>query len=153
MSDYWLGVLTTPMVVVAGVAVFVLGVRAEAALRHRGLTFEAKWKRDTGRISDYTLRHDIWWERRFGPVFVGGWYREPPRYLEPPRRLVNRWFGVGSPDGPCWMAFRSRDLGPATEPTQQAPATCTHPNCREHGKSPCEGIGCDGREIEETTDA
>lgn len=30
---------------------------------------------------------------------------------------------------------------------------CHHPNCQKHGKSPCEGIGCDGREIGEPTDA
>lgn len=28
--------------------------------------------------------------------------------------------------------------------------SCTHPNCAEHGKSPCDGVGCDGREITST---
>lgn len=111
MTDYWLGVLTTPTLVALGFGAFVLWIRVGMALGRRGLTFEVKWKRHPERVSDYTLRHDVWWERRFGPIFVGGWYREPPRYQEPSPRLINRWVGVGSPSGPCWVAFRSRDLG------------------------------------------
>jgi hypothetical protein len=118
MTDYWLGVLTTPTLVVVGIAAFALWVRAVIALRRRGLTFEVKWNRNPERVSDYVLRHDIWWERRFGPIFVGGRYREPPRYKEPSPRLINRWVGIGSPDGPCWMGFRSRDLGPVA-PTEE----------------------------------
>lgn len=40
------------------------------------------------------------------------------------------------------------------EQTDAAPAEpCTHPNCETHGKSPCEGIGCDGMTDAERTEA
>ena len=26
---------------------------------------------------------------------------------------------------------------------------CSHPNCAVHGKSPCEGVGCDGRDADD----
>lgn len=106
MSAYWLGVLTTPTIVAALWLLTDSWFRAVAALKHFGFTFEAKWTRDVEGISDYTLRHDIWWERSFGPFFAGGWYHERSRG---PR--FNRWIGVGRADGPCWMAFRKREFG------------------------------------------
>jgi hypothetical protein len=29
---------------------------------------------------------------------------------------------------------------------------CHAPNCQQHGKSPCKGVGCDGRTDEERTE-
>lgn len=114
--DYWLGVLTLPALALAAFLAFVAYVRGTAALDTRwGISFSARWRRGADKISDYTLRHDIWWERSFGPVFVGGWYREPPRYKESSPRLFNRWIGLGRVEGPCLMVFRKRDLGEAPE--------------------------------------
>lgn len=113
MSAYWLGVLTTPALAILLFGAFVAYVRAMTALDQLGFTFEVKWKRATERISDYTLRHDIWWERSFGPVFVGGWYFERSRWTQ-----VNRWIGIGRAGGPCWMAFRSRVLTRVTSPAE-----------------------------------
>ncbi|KQP62923.1 hypothetical protein [Nocardioides sp. Leaf285] len=39
-----------------------------------------------------------------------------------------------------------------THPTTFVPDDgypCTHPNCEQHGKSPCEGVGCDGLDDQE----
>lgn len=113
MSAYWLGVATPFLVAGVGLAGFAIWVRAVEALAARGFTVEMKWRRNAQGISRYVIEHDIWWERSFGPVFAGGWYREPPRYEEPLTRLVNRWIGVGRVDGPCVMFFRCRDLGSA----------------------------------------
>ena len=33
--------------------------------------------------------------------------------------------------------------------TSDAPGVCTHPNCETHGKSPCEGVDCSGRDAED----
>lgn len=110
MSGYWLGVLTTPALALALFLAFAAYVRALMVLDGWGFAFEIKWKRPierAERISEYTLRHDIWWERSFGPVFVGGWYFE-----RSDRRQVNRWIGLGRAGGPCWMAFRKRPLPP-----------------------------------------
>lgn len=110
--DYWLGVATLPLVAAAAFVAFVAWVCAIEALDARfGISFEAKL-RDFSNISDYTLRRDIWWERSFGPVFVGGWYRENPKYDAPSHAFATRWIGLGSPNGACVMAFRKQDLGP-----------------------------------------
>lgn len=111
MRAYWLGVLTTPAVLLAVFGLFVAWLRVANAFVRRGITFQAKWRRGTDRISEYTLRHDIWWERSFIAVFTGGWYREQPIYGASSRARLNRWIGVGRPNGPCLMAFHSRDLG------------------------------------------
>ena len=95
-ADYWLGVLTIPAAAVVCVVAVAAYFRTLAALERVGFTFEVKVRRDTEGISDYTLRHDIWWERPFGPVFIGGWYREPPTYGQPTRR---RQRNIGD-DGP-----------------------------------------------------
>jgi hypothetical protein len=45
----------------------------------------------------------------------------------------------------CWAIVKgiaAYDAWSIDRPADQ----CTHPNCEKHGKSPCEGIGCDGRE-------
>lgn len=99
MSDYWLGLMTTPAIFAATSLLVAAYFRAQDALAKRGITWAARWKRDIGSVSDYILRHDIWWERSFGPVFVGGWYREY-------RGHFTRWIGVGSPEGPNVMIFR-----------------------------------------------
>lgn len=112
-ADYWLGILTLPALALAALLAFVAYVRGTAALAARwGISFELKLHRDVEGISDYMLRHDIWWERSWGPVFVGGWYREPPVYEGPTHRLATRWIGVGRTEGPCWVVYRKRDLGP-----------------------------------------
>jgi hypothetical protein len=111
-SDYWLGVATLPTIIVVLLGLLVTRARLADALERRGVTFEAK-VRDTSKIDEYTLRNNIWWERSFGPVFVGGWYREPPQYRATPKeRLITRWVGLGSANGPCLMVLRKRDLGP-----------------------------------------
>lgn len=33
--------------------------------------------------------------------------------------------------------------------TMTEAAVCSHPNCESHGKSPCEGVGCDGLDDDE----
>ena len=111
MTAYWLGVLTIPALVFVASLLFISWIWATEELRRHGITFEARWRRNTDRISDYTLRHDIWWERPFGPVFAGGWYREQPVYDAPSRARFNRWIGIGRTDGPNLMVFHSRDLG------------------------------------------
>lgn len=111
---YWLGVITTPLLALLLFGLFVAWVRVTDVLARRGITFETKRRRDLSGISDYVLQHDIWWERQHGPVFSGGWYREEPVYESPSRARVNRWVGIGSADGPCLMAFHSRDLGDVT---------------------------------------
>lgn len=111
-ADYWLGVVTIPALALAAVLAFVAYVWTLESLDARlGISFSVRWRRVAERVSDYTLRHDIWWERSFGPIFIGGWYREPPRYMDASRRLFNRWIGLGRADGPCLMVFLRRDLG------------------------------------------
>lgn len=111
-ADYWLGVATVPAVVVAAVGAFVAWVRSIDWLARRGITFEGKTRRRVDEISDYVLRNNIWWERSFGPLFIGGWYRE--KGYETTTRHINRWVGLGSVNGPCAMVIRAREL-PAPE--------------------------------------
>ena len=120
MSTFWLGFWTFPVLLSLFYLLLVTAFRMFAALSRWGITFEAKGHRNLRGVSDYLIRHDIWWERSFGPVFAGGWYHEMPRYREPgrarwyrepPEARVNRWFGIGLPNGPCLMVFRRRYLG------------------------------------------
>jgi hypothetical protein len=116
MKTYWLGVLT-PFAVVAVVFIaLVAWVRILWALERQGFTFNLRAKRDLERISDFILRHNIWWERSWGPIFAGGWYREVSVYDAPDQRHINRWVGLGRPNGPCWMAIRTRKLQPTAPP-------------------------------------
>jgi hypothetical protein len=120
MGEYLLGLATLPVLAALVVGAFFGWIAVTEWLDQRhGLTFDFKGTRRVNEISDYRLRHDIWWERSFGPVFIGGWYREPVD-----RRLINRWVGIGRTLGPCFVAYRSRDLGPttATPAPQPAPA-------------------------------
>lgn len=113
MSSYWLGVATLPAVALTLFLLFVAYVIGVEVLDMRfGVVFEGKWRRNVEGVSDHLLQRDVWWERSFGPVFVGGWYREEPRYGAPDHRRFNRWVGVGRVNGPCLMAFRRHDLGP-----------------------------------------
>ncbi len=109
---YLAGVSTLP----ALAALVAAGNRAATWLASKGITVEAK-RRELDKISQFVIDHDIWWERSFGPVFVGGWYREDAVYdpdapggQRAGTRRVNRWFGFGSADGPCLMVFRARVL-------------------------------------------
>lgn len=112
--DYWLGVLTTPLAAVVLVALVVAFVRVTDWLERHGITFAVHWSRNTD-ISDYLLRHNIWWERSFGPVFSGGWYRVERVYNAPSHARFNRWVGIGRADGPNVIVFHSRDLGEVAE--------------------------------------
>lgn len=113
MSEYWLGVLTIPALLAAGWLVVVAFFRALAFLERRGFMFSIRltnhrWQN----VSNYTLSHDIWWERSFGPVFVGGWYREDAVYREQTTEAhFNRWVGIGRADGPNVMVFKVHNLG------------------------------------------
>lgn len=107
MDRYWLGVLTTPVAAVALYLLFIGWVRMLDFLDAIfGLSFVVRWRRSMDHVSDYTLRHDIWWERSWGPFFAGGWYRERPDC-----HLFNRWVALGPVDGPCLMVFRKHVLG------------------------------------------
>lgn len=114
-ADYWLGVATIPALLLTGSAVSAVLFRAAGALHRRGFSVEAKRGRNYDKISDYVLRNHIWWERQFGPIFVGGWYREEPKYQQPSRRRLNRWIGLGRAEGACVMFFRTWDLGDADD--------------------------------------
>lgn len=106
VRNYLLGVATPFVVAAVSMGLFWLWIAVTEALDdHWGITFEAKNMADREGISEYVLKHNIWWERSFGPVFCGGWYREDTR------RRVNRWVGFGSHSGRCFMIFRSLDLG------------------------------------------
>lgn len=112
--DYWLGLVTLPGLALAAWGLFWAWIFTVVWLdTYLGISFEGKLTRRVDKISDYTLRRDIWWERSFGPIFVGGWYREPPTYPadEPTHRLFNRWIGIGLPNGPCVIGYRKHDLG------------------------------------------
>jgi hypothetical protein len=111
-SDYWLGLATIPAAAASLALIVRLLFAAGNFLAKRGITFGAKWHRNIDGISEYTLRRDIWWERSFGPIFIGGWYHKQLIYGQPTRARFNRWVGVGRPDGPCLMVYHSRDLGP-----------------------------------------
>lgn len=109
MKNYLLGVLTTPLAALILFGLFAAWIRLAVALEHRGLTVEARLRRGPI-VSNHTLTNDIWWERSWGPVFAGGWYRELEVWGAGRDRRINRWVGVGHPDGPCIIAIRSRRL-------------------------------------------
>jgi hypothetical protein len=117
--DYWFGVATIPALLMVLFAAYVFWVRVGIVLSNLGITFKVKTKRRSHEeiVTSYTVRNDIWWERSFGPVFVGGWYRDRSG-----TRLFNRWVGFGSTTGPCVMFFKKHDLGavkaPALEVTE-----------------------------------
>lgn len=117
MSAYWLGFFTLPALAALGAGLFFAWVVVGdwLAIRH-GFTFEVKGNRAVHDVSDYVLRHDIWWERSWGPFFAGCWYREP----DPSAPLATRWIGIGSTEGPCWMAFRKQVLTRPTSPGASA---------------------------------
>ncbi len=111
------GLLAIPAACCALVILVNAGYAAGRWFDRRGVTFEAKI-RDTSKVNDYVLVHNIWWERGRGPVFYGGWYHELPAFDDDgyvagtvtPR--VNRWCGLGWQDGPCVMVIRSVMLDP-----------------------------------------
>jgi hypothetical protein len=104
MSDYWLGVATLPALGLALIATAYAWNCATEFLEARwGVTADVKIRRRVDEISDYTLRNNIWWERSFGPVFAGGWYREHGWPWQ-----FTRWIGIGSVDGPCVVIYRKR---------------------------------------------
>lgn len=141
MSAYWYGLLTLPTLVLVLAALFFAWLWADMALERHGINFTVRWKRiQDERVSDFLLRHDVWWERSFGPVFAGGWYHEKPVYREPttPAR-INRWVGIGRGDGPCLYVVRSRQLGPVTTrttpPGSTAPSAGASQGAAEEGAS------------------
>lgn len=109
--SYWLGV-ATPFVVAAILSAAVsMWFRLLGWLDTLGFFFHLRW-RERQMPNDYMLRHHIWWERSYGPIFVGGWYREePPRYDAPDVARFNRWVGIGRMSGPNIVAGHSRALG------------------------------------------
>lgn len=113
-NEYAWGLLTVPAALVVLAVLTAAWFRSIGFLARHGVTFSVRWKRDLSGVSAYTLDHDIWWERSFGPVFAGGWYHERLRF-DPenvaPGARINRWIGLGSTHGPCLCVFRSRNLG------------------------------------------
>lgn len=106
MNHYWLGVLTIPVAAATLFLLFIGWVRTIDFLDSTfGLSFEVRLSRSMENVSDYTLRHDIWWERSWGPFFTGGWYHERSGSC-----LFNRWVALGSVNGPCLMVFRKHVL-------------------------------------------
>lgn len=111
MKLYLLGLVTLPALALAGLVSLGAYWWIQAYLERRwGLAWEGSWRRKVDEISDYMLRHNIWWERQFGPVFAGGWWRH-----ERGADRINRWIGLGRPGGPCLMFFRKRILSAAPE--------------------------------------
>ena len=110
-SAYWLGLLTPVLALACGYASLWVGCRVVWWAEARGWSIDLRLKRDLDGASDYTLRHDIWWERSFGPIFVGGWYREESTYEAPSKVRATRWVGLGSTTGPCLTFYRLRELG------------------------------------------
>lgn len=103
--DYWLGVATLPVLAALGYGGMFGYLWVEMmAERKLGVTWEARLERNIESVSNYILNHDIWFERSFGPVFTGHWYRE----IHGAR--VNRWFGIGSVNGPYVILFRKTRL-------------------------------------------
>ena len=124
-SSFWLGVAALPLTAATLAAAWFLAVGLLVALERRGLTVEVRLTRNVEAMSDYMLRRDIWWERSFGPVFVGGWYRQEPRYQEPEPIFITRWIGFGKTTGPSIAFFRKRSLGfaPYEPPDPMPPLT------------------------------
>lgn len=111
MIAYLLGLITIPAFVGLARLTFWTWFTVEDWMKRRhGITFSAKTGRNVAGIDDYTLRTNIWWERQFGPIFIGGWYREAPRYEAPAVPMATRWLGLGPPDGPCLMVLKKRLL-------------------------------------------
>ena len=108
---YWLGLATLPALAGFAYVAAWVGFRVAHWFDDRGWSMDLRLKRDIDGVSDYTLRHDIWWERAFGPVFIGGWYREQPTYDKPDQIMATRWVGIGRTNGPCVCLYRFRHLG------------------------------------------
>lgn len=106
MSDYWLGFLSPFAIALAAFLLLAFVGAVSVFLHRRGWRLELK-VRNLGNVSDFMLRRDIWWERSFGPVFVGGWYFEDAHNTG---RHINRWLGLGRPNGPVAMVIRVRNL-------------------------------------------
>lgn len=105
---YVAGLLTLPVVVVLTVAC----IRAHKVLKDfffkkYGIFVEVRNQKNYEGIDDYTLKHNIWFERVYGPVFVGHWchhvYSEEKDY-------VNRWVGFGRTEGRSLAFYKTRAL-------------------------------------------
>jgi hypothetical protein len=104
---YMAGLLTLPALALAGLVVLRACFKIARWFADRGMTVNLYRRRGVDQISDYVLRNNIWWERSWGPVFAGGWYRDHagiPRFT--------RWIGLGRVDGPCVTGYRMRERTP-----------------------------------------
>lgn len=112
---FWLGFATFPTVIFVAFWLYVAWVQFFAFLERHGFFVEVLLSHRDERVSDYLLRHDVFWERSAGPVFAGGWYRENKGWAEDHweivERLATRWIGVGSPNGPSISILRKREVG------------------------------------------
>lgn len=107
MADYLLGLATLPALVAVGWLAVRVRRGVESWLAWRGWFVE--WSRppgDKGRWMDYTLRHDVCWERQAGPFVVGHWYRD--NVLE---HAATRWWGIGSARGHSLLVLHKRTFG------------------------------------------
>jgi hypothetical protein len=105
-TSFFLGFAAFPLLM-AVVFILLVAINVTARLmKKRGWHIEFKAKRSTDRISNFTLKHNIWFERQRGPIFTGYWYREVGDYA-----FVNRWLGIGNAEGTNLMIFKSTNLG------------------------------------------
>lgn len=107
MTNYLLGLFTIPAVVLAFVTyVRVVHALAKFFLKH-GYFVEWHGNRAPEEISDYTLSHDIWFERSRGPIYTGHWCRLD-RHKE--KTLATRWIGFGRASGRSVTFYKVRTL-------------------------------------------
>lgn len=104
-GDYWLGVATLPALSTALAILIRLIGALVGALGRRGWKAQIKTSRKPEDISDFTLQHDIWFERQRGPIFTGHWCRES---LREEGWIVTRWLGVGNASGRSLIIYHKR---------------------------------------------
>lgn len=106
-SDYWLGVATLPALGAALAILIRLNGAIVDALGRRGWKVSLKASRKPENISDFTLQHDIWFERQHGPIFTGHWCRES---LRDEGWVATRWLGIGNASGRSLIVYHKRAL-------------------------------------------
>lgn len=106
IAGYLLGLVTLPLFYGLWVGSALLIVVTDSAMRKRGWLIE--WqipRRGIGVVDDYRLRHDIWFERQWGPFLFGHWVYERGDHVR-----VHRWWGIGRADGRSVRLFKKFSL-------------------------------------------
>lgn len=118
LISYLLGLVTIPALIVLAALTFRAWLWLEAFAGRRGYSVDVRLKRDVKSISEWTLRNDLWFERAWGPIFIGHWYREKGDLWSLKLRdstlftaKATRWIGFGRSSGPCVTFYKVRDLG------------------------------------------